>query len=133
MLLLQVGSNCSVCIADLDLLCVERKRNANTCEQWYRRASAQTSCLKLNTINTKNVFYHVPSPMKCIKHCKTLYFFYIYSKKNHPHQHPPSFKTYFSLGFGNRWANTIIWTCPEMGCLRRKLALLMGQRKLNMA
>ena len=55
MLLLQVGSTCSVCIADLDLLGVERKRNANTCEQWYCRTSAQTSCLKLNTINTKNV------------------------------------------------------------------------------
>ena len=55
MLLLQVGSNCNVCVADLDLLCVERKRNANTCEQWYCRTSAQTSCLKLNTINKQAV------------------------------------------------------------------------------
>ena len=36
-------------------------------------------------------FYHVPSLMKCIKHCKIQYFFYIFNKKIHPHQHPPSF------------------------------------------
>ena len=32
----------------------------------------------------KMLFYHVPSLMKCIKHCKTQYFLYFLSKKTSP-------------------------------------------------